>query len=137
MIGRKMVNPHTIRTSENIIKINSHAHFNINISNQGITYTIPGILSHISQQSIPNMEFQHYLGKFLSLFFIVPRIPWTQLEALQFNQVLALGVQLTLHYHQLRVSYTTFLMSTYNIFFYYLYLPSNHGIIKHGPLGFQ
>ena len=22
------------------------------------------------------------------------------------------------------------------IFFYYLYLPSNHGIIKHGPLGF-
>ena len=52
-----MVNPHTIHTSENIIKINSHARFNINISNQGVTYTIPGILSHISQQSVSSMEF--------------------------------------------------------------------------------
>ena len=48
MIGRKMVSSHTIHTSENIIKINIHAHFNINIANQGVIHTIPGILSHIS-----------------------------------------------------------------------------------------
>lgn len=51
MTGRKMVNSHTIHTSENIIKINIHAHFNINIANQGVILPFQEYC-HISQQSI-------------------------------------------------------------------------------------